>query len=411
MNLPESVQIALANFSRRKLRFLLTLLGIIFGVGAVIAMLAIGAGAQKEAMRIIDAMGARNINISAKKVSEEELPELRKLSLGLSLRDMQTLAEAVPGIVHTSARKQVNVLTVFSASGRSASRVFGVSPSYFETASLRILEGRFLDEYDDRTYAQVCVLGRTAKRRLFGFEPALGGAVKVQDVWLVVVGVLEDRTVGSEEFEGVKIENINNNVYLPIRTVSKKFAFPPMEDEIDEIQLTVSPDGNPEEAAIMAGSLLEKLHNKADDYSVVIPQALLEQHRRTQRIFNIVMGCIAGISLLVGGIGIMNIMLANVLERTAEIGLRRALGARRRDIRNQFLIESLTVSLLGGVLGIGLGEAASAVVAATTHWHTAVTAFSILLSFGVAAVVGVIFGYYPAAQASNLDPVEALRYE
>jgi putative ABC transport system permease protein len=362
-------------------------------------------------MRVIDTLGARNIIITAKRVSEEELPELRKSSLGLSLRELQTLAEAVPGILHASARKRVNVLTVFSASGKSASQVFGVSPSYFLSANFRILEGRFLDAYDDRTFAQVCVLGRTAKRRLFGLENAIGRAVKVQDVWLVVVGVLEDRTLGQEEFEGVKIENINNNIYLPIQTVLKKYAFPAMENEIDEIQLTVSPDGNPKEAAVMAGAHLEKLHNKADDYSVVIPQALFEQHRSTQRIFNIVMGCIAGISLLVGGIGIMNIMLANVLERTNEIGLRRALGARRRDIRNQFLIEALTVSLLGGVLGVGFGEVASAVVAATTHWQTAVTLFSILLSFGVSAAVGVIFGYYPAAQASNLNPVEALRYE
>jgi putative ABC transport system permease protein len=411
MNLAESIQIALANFTRRKLRFLLTLLGIIFGVGAVIAMLAIGAGAQREAVRVIDAMGSRNVIIKSRDIPEEQLVEIRKTSLGLSLREMDTLADAVPGIAYASARKKVNALSVFSLAGKSSSEVYGVSPNYAKASNLDVLEGRFIDESDNTTYAQVCTLGRTAKRKLFGFEQALGRPVKVNDVWFTVIGVLEDRTLGREEFEGVKIENINNHLYIPINTALKKFTFPTLGNEVDEIQLTVTPESNPKEAAIMAGSLLEKLHGKADDYSIVLPQALLEQHRSTQRIFNIVMGCIAGISLLVGGIGIMNIMLANVLERTNEIGVRRALGARRRDIRNQFLIESLTVSFLGGLLGIGFGYAVAGVVAATAHWSTDVTFASVLLSFGVSAAVGIIFGLYPATQAANLNPVEALHYE
>ncbi|MFC2172113.1 ABC transporter permease [Acidobacteriota bacterium] len=411
MNFLQSVRVALSNFSRRKLRFLLTLLGIIFGVGAVIAMLAIGAGAQKEAMRVIDTMGARNVIIKARDIPDEEINKIREKSLGLSVREMETLAEAVPGIAYASGKKKVKALSVISSLGKSTSEVYGVSPTYARSTRLRIIQGRFLDEYDDFTYAQVCVLGRTARRRLFGFEPVLGHHVKVNDVWFTVIGVLEDRSLGRDEFEGVKIENVNNHIYVPIRTILKKFQSPGGESELDEIQLTVLHDTSPKEVTIMAGSLLERLHSGENDYSIVLPQALLEQHRSTQRIFNIVMGCIAGISLLVGGIGIMNIMLANVLERTGEIGLRRALGARRRDIRNQFLVESLTVSFLGGFLGIGFGYAVSGVVAAAANWNTSVTPASVLLSFFVAASVGIIFGMYPASQAASLNPVEALRYE
>jgi putative ABC transport system permease protein len=217
--------------------------------------------------------------------------------------------------------------------------------------------------------------------------------------------------VGGSSFQGVNIGSTADEIYLPVTTAMRKFDRNQLEAPLDEIVVRLKAGVTPQVTAAAIDSLLDRLHAGADDYELVVPEALLEQSRRTQRLFNIVMGCIAGISLLVGGIGIMNIMLATVLERTREIGVRRAVGARRRDIRTQFIIESFAISVMGGVAGIVVGVGIARVVAAYAGWPTVVTLLSIVLSTGVSIAVGLASGIYPAVRAADLDPIDALRYE
>ena len=264
---------------------------------------------------------------------------------------------------------------------------------------------------DEESNAQVCVLGIVAKQKLFGFGDVLDQQIKVNDIWLTVVGVLADSAAEKQEFQGVKVENPNNDIYIPITTALRKFDTEAIENELDRIVVQISPDADIQEQASTINNLMSVMHRYVDDFSIVIPEDLLEQEQRTQGIFNIVMGAIASISLLVGGIGIMNIMLASVLERTNEIGLRRAIGAKKLDIRMQFIAEAVAISLAGGLIGVALGYGISRAVAAFSGWSTIITGGSIGLSFGVSSVIGLIFGIYPAVQASNLDPIECLRYE
>lgn len=407
----ESVRVAISNLSRRKLRSFLTMLGMIFGVGAVIAMLSIGAGAERESLRIIENFGIRNIIVQAKEFKPEELKQIRTESLGVTLRDLQALEAVLQPRPLISAKRLVKTFQVVSEKGRSDSRVLGVSSTYPAIQNLKLLQGAFFLPFDEDAANQVCILGITAKQKLFGFGDVLGERIKINDQWLSVIGVLADANLDKQEFEGVKIQNPNNDIYLPITTSLKKFEKDTLENELNEIIVQVSPNADLKEHAASISNLMATMHRYVDDYSLVVPEKLLEQNQKTQGIFNIVMGAIASISLLVGGIGIMNIMLASVLERTTEIGLRRAIGARRRDIRLQFIVEAVGLSLSGGIVGVGLGYGISRLVAAYSGWSTIITAASIMLSFGVSSLVGLVFGIYPAVQASNLDPIECLRYE
>jgi putative ABC transport system permease protein len=411
MNIRESLAQSLDNLAKRKLRALLTMLGIIFGVGAVIAMLSIGAGAEDQALQVIRQMGLRNILIEGKEYAVEDLRKVREKSLGLSRRDLQALLAVTPNVVRGAGRKTVKAYQVFSEQGKVESRVVAVDAAYLRLKNLTLLDGAFFDGQDEAAYAQVCVLGAAAKQSLFGFENAIGRQLKINNVWFGVTGVIADQTLGKDEFEGIKLQNTNNDIYIPLTTALKKIEFKPMESELDGIALEVADERRTQTTALVVSQMLDKLHNGESDYSLVIPEQLLRQSQQTQRIFNIVMGCIAGISLLVGGIGIMNIMLANVLERTKEIGVRRAIGARRSDIRLQFLIEAITISALGGTLGIGLGFAIAKLVVYFAGWSTIITPWSVALAFGVSTTVGILFGSYPAEQASRLSPIEALRYE
>jgi putative ABC transport system permease protein len=406
------IQLAVSNLKIHKLRSFLTMLGMIFGVGAVIAMLSIGAGAEKESLRIIDTMGLRNIMVRDRDIKDENLKKIREESLGLSLRDVDAIQAVVPDIELYSARKRVKTFQIFSFQGKSDdSNVIGVSPSHFRLARYDLIEGSFFAEPDEREYAQFCVIGSRAGQKLFGHTSPVGQAVKIDKLWFTVVGVLEDYNLGKDEFEGVKIQDFSNDIYIPLATALKKFELKRMESELDEIVVSLKNVVALRPSAVLISQVLTATHGKAEDFSIVVPRELLEQNLRTQRIFNIVMSCIAGISLLVGGIGIMNIMLANIFERTREIGVRRAVGARKYDIWKQFLVEALTISLFGGVIGILFGFAVSRLVALCAEWSTVVTGSSIAMSFGVSAAVGLVFGLYPAVRAARLDPVEALRYE
>jgi putative ABC transport system permease protein len=402
---------ALVNLGRHKLRSFLTMLGMIFGVGAVIAMLSIGAGAEEESLRTIASLGIRNIIIQAKEFKDTELEQIRTESLGVSLRDVEELQSILKPRPLISASRVIKTYQVNSEKARSDSRVLGVSSTYPIIQNLKMRQGSFFLPEDEQANAQVCVLGIVAKQKLFGFGDVLDQQIKVNDIWLTVVGVLADADVEKQEFEGVKVQNPNNDIYIPITTAIRKFDTETVENELNEIVVKIDDSASIREQASTINNLISVMHRYVDDYSIVVPEKLLESRQKTQGIFNIVMGAIASISLLVGGIGIMNIMLASVLERTNEIGLRRAIGAKKMDIRMQFMAEAIAISLAGGIIGVGLGYGISRAVAIFSGWSTIITGVSIALSFGVSSIIGLIFGIYPAVQASNLDPIECLRYE
>ena len=406
----EAVTSGFESLRAHALRSFLAMLGIIFGVGAVIAMLSIGAGAEREALATLESLGLRNVLVTAKDPEREsERQELRRKSLGLGQRDAVAIREAVPGVERVVSKVEIDAWKVLAAGRRAKPRVFGVSHQYPGLVALTVREGRFFDARDEETLAQVCVIGETLRRELFGFEPVLGQPVKVNEQWLSVIGVLKPSS--AREIQGVTVAGTGNDLYLPVTTAQRKFNREPLKSPLDELVVRLAPGTPVQESAAIVATLLDRLHGGAKDYTLTVPEALLEQSQKTQRLFDIVMGAIAGISLLVGGIGIMNIMLATVLERTREIGVRRAIGARQVDIRNQFVIEAFTITATGGLLGIAMGLTIAKGVALYAGWKTVVTLWSILLSVGVSVAVGLVFGIYPALRAASLDPIESLRYE
>ena len=406
----ETFTTALSNLATHKMRTALTMLGMVFGVGAVIAMLSIGAGGEKKALEAIGRLGLQNVIVRAKNVKPEERQELRKKSLGVSLRDGEAIAEAVPNVETVLPRVEVKAYRILAPDAKTKGKVFGLSSAYADLAAVQIAEGRFFDLRDEQEHGQVAVIGQEIRRNLFGYGVAIGKQLKVNDVWLEVIGILgADPSGGS--VNGIPTGSTSQEIWIPVSTAMRKFDRDPLDAPVDELLVKVKEGVSTRETAKLIRPLLDRLHGGADDYEVVVPEALLEQSQQTQRIFNIVMGSIAGISLLVGGIGIMNIMLASVMERTREIGLRRAIGARPRDIRAQFVIESFAISLIGGISGIIIGIVLARLVAAYAGWPTVITASSLLLSTGVSMTVGLISGIYPANRAAELDPIEALRYE
>ncbi|GAB4222749.1 MAG: ABC transporter permease [Acidobacteriota bacterium] len=405
----EYLQAASQDLLRQKLRTLLTMLGIIFGVGAVISMLSIGAGAQQRALSVIDAMGLRNVIVREKVLDDEDRYTIREKSLGLSRRDIEEVRSVVPQVVATSGKKRIDIDRVLSADARSGALAVGVEAAYFELVGLAARRGVLFDEADEAAYARVAVLGAQAARELFGYRDPLGEPIKLGDVWFTVIGVLAPQTLDEQGLEGVSVESADKSVFVPLSTALKNFDRKPLDAELDEIVFEIAPDEPVGRSAAVIAAVLRDLHGGENDFTVVVPEQLLEQSRQTRRIFNIVMGGIAGISLLVGGIGIMNIMLASVMERTREIGIRRAVGAKRRHIVAQFLSESVLISVLGGLVGVLLGFAIAWGVALFSDWSTVITGVSILLAFGFSVAVGIAFGTYPALRASRLDPIEALR--
>ena len=290
--------------------------------------------------------------------------------------------------------------------------VVGTTPEYLTVLNARMNSGVFFSAEDIAETRRVCVLGSDAKRALFFFKDPIGQRVKIRNQWFTVIGVLEDKGAAGGKIGGVlEVRNTDEDIYVPLTTVLRRFQFASDEAELTQITVKVTDSESLSEAATIVRAIMNRRHRGVEDFKIAIPEELLRQSQKTQQIFNVVMGCIAGISLLVGGIGIMNIMLASVLERTREIGIRRALGARRKDILSQFLVESLMVSLLGGTIGVILGYAIPEVITLYAGWRTIVQPWTIALAFGVSAAVGIGFGIYPARQAAMLSPIDALRYE
>ena len=405
----DNVLEALEQLWYHKLRTFLTLLGMIFGVGAVIAMISVGEGAEKEALQLIDSMGVRNLLVEEKTISDDRLAEVRKHSAGLSLSDITASMETLPFVLNYSAEKDIEVHTLFSRQGTSESKVLGVSQNFLSLSRLTVAQGRWFDAEDEKYFRQVVVLGSQTASQLFPKGDALGNKIKVNHLWLEVIGVLDTKFFSKDSFQGVKLGDSSDQILMPLQTALKRFKFKNLSSEIDRFKLELADKVKPEIAAQSLEHLLNRRHSQEDDFTIVIPAALLNQHKETQRIFNIIMSCVAGISLLVGGIGIMNIMLATVLERTKEIGLLRAIGATREDIRNQFIIESFTISALGGLLGIILGFMLAMVITAFAGWPVSYSLSAIVISVVFCALVGLVFGLYPAIKASKLDPIVALQ--
>ncbi len=424
------IRVSVASLGTHKLRTSLTMLGVIFGVAAVVSMLSIGEGAKREALAQISILGVNNIIIRVRAASAESgKDESFRRSPGLTVADGENIAHFSDLIENVVPQRFESSTTIRAGSVESPARVVSTVPSFIRSSSIGVERGRFLTDLDNRDGSQVCVLGAKVRRALFAFEDPIGRSVRIGELDFLVVGTMADKYIGRGKVEGFELKNLNEDVYVPFGTALRKIdrgeaqhfawdgrgrfrredtAFLP---EIDQLTVTVRDMKFVPAATRLVERVMERRHAGVEDYEIVVPESLLRQSQKTQRIFNIVMGAIAGLSLLVGGIGIMNIMLATVLERTREIGVRRAVGATRSDIRRQFLLEAVAICLLGCAAGLVLGLLISRGISLIAGWPTVVAPISIILAVGVSTAVGVIFGVYPANRAAGLDVIDALRYE
>jgi len=426
-------RISFESLGAHKLRTLLTMLGVIIGVAAVIAMLSIGEGAKQEALEQISILGINNVIVTAKAPEVDPASNVAlQRSLGLSMDDGANIAEYSELVSNVVPQRFEPINTVSYRGNEAPVRVVATIPQFTHSSSIEVEYGRFISEVDSRDFSQVCVLGAKAKRTLFAFDDPIGQAVRIGDMEFTVIGVMADKYIGRGKVEGLELKNFNEDVYIPLTTAQKKFDRTELGSmseyishirgmdeggleynipQIDQLTITVTDLKFVPAVTKLVERIIERRHNGVPDYEIVVPESLLRQSQKTQQIFNIVMGAIAGLSLLVGGIGIMNIMLASVLERTREIGVRRAVGAKRTDIMRQFLIEAVTICLIGCSIGIVLGFVISSAISFYAGWQTIVSLFSIVLAVSVSTAVGVIFGLFPAHQASRLNVIESLRYE
>ncbi|MFV0484190.1 MAG: ABC transporter permease [Bacteroidales bacterium] len=430
------VHIAIEAIIDNKIKSLLTALGIVFGVAAVISMLAIGNGAQQEILEQIKLVGVNNIIIepqtSSKEAtstssSTETTDEKVGFSRGLTLLDAQSIKNIIPSVEDVCPIISTNTIAI--SEGRSDKvNLEGTESNYFSMFNIVIEKGDNFSQLQSLSGMPVCVIGKNIESHFFSQEPAVGNYIKCGQEWLRIIGVIEKRNLTGSADGTMSISNTDNKIFIPIQTMLSRFVDRSLVrgddvisnntdsetsstnyNQLDKLIVKVADTEQLSETAKVVGKMLYRRHNEQNDYEISIPELLLKQEQRTKNIFNIVLGAIAGISLLVGGIGIMNIMLASVLERIREIGTRQAIGASRKDIVVQFLAESTLISLSGGVLGIILGILLARGISSFADIKTIITFSSILIAFGVSVVTGVMFGYLPAKQAAQKDPVESLR--
>jgi putative ABC transport system permease protein len=402
------------NLLLHKLRSLLTMLGMIFGVAAVLSMLSIGAGAQQQVMAFIEDLGVRNLIVEAKETTDRQVwAKVRQQSPGLSFRDVRAMQASVAGVDALSPRKRFTPSKLVPKTQADTPTVYGVDPNYLSIGGLRVISGRFFTT-DEAAHADaVCVLGEAARLNLFGLDDPIGRYVKVNEQWFRTIGLAGPQAVAQGDVAGVPAQDRNNVIYVPTAAAMMRLEDnnTAIRDEIDGVYIRVKPDADVTAAAATVRGILTTSHRGADDYALVVPAELLAEQQRTKRIFDIVMVALASISLLVGGIGIMNIMLASVLERTREIGVRRAIGARRTDIVRQFVMETTLIAVAGGTVGLVVGASLSRAIASFAGWSTIISSGSLALAFSVSVLIGLVSGVYPAMKAARLDPVEALHYE
>ena len=410
---PEFLQ-GFDNLRAHKMRSVLTMLGMIFGVAAVIAMLSIGAGAQAQVIAFIEQLGVRNLIVEAREAADDQtFQRVRKLSAGMRFQDLRVIENSVQGIGAASPRKRFLPSKLLPKPFGEMPTVYGVRTSYQTISNLKVTNGRFFTADEDREAAPVTVLGQGAAATLFGAEDPTGRFIKVNEQWFRVVGVAGPQLSAQGNVGGLPATDRNNLIYVPIMSAmlriedSRSYLL----DEIDAMYFSLNQDVDVVSSGTVIRGLLDSLHRNAGDFTVVVPAELLAEQQRTKRLFEFIMVAIASISLLVGGIGIMNIMLASVMERTREIGVRRAIGATRRDVIRQFLVETTLITVSGGFVGTIVGIGLSQLVAYFAGWSTIVTVSSVVVASLVSVTVGIVFGLYPAVRAARLDPVHALHYE
>ena len=445
-NLAEAIRVIMAN----KIRTFLTALGIIFGVAAVITMLAIGKGAEQEILSQLELVGVNNIVVTPipDEANEREFGEEKeggatetiKFSKGLDLLDVASIQTIVPTVKEISP--EIIMETYMINKGRqSPVKLIGITNSFFGTSNVNIGRGENFTEVQNINALPVCIIGEKVEKKLFTGESAIGKHIKVKDVWLKVIGIIEEKLISETAQENLGIRDLNQDIYIPIKTFLVRYKDrkiindEPIDfgsgmivisgnnngpkkrqargnyHQIDRLTVQVNSSNELKATAEVISRMLQRKHNGLLDFEIAIPINLLKQQQKTKQIFNIVLSIIAGISLLIGGIGIMNIMLASILERTKEIGIMKAIGATRQDIILQFLSESILISLSGGVIGCLLGIFASYILELATGIQTIVSMGSILLSFLVATFIGLAFGVLPAKSAANKNPMEAIRNE
>jgi len=419
-SLVRTVRLGVSSLMLHKLRSLLTTLGVLFGTSSVIAMLAIGEGASEEAQEQIRQLGSRNVILRSIKPREDFATgqqTVRVVSYGLTEEDLARVSETFPGVTRVVPVREIYE-EVRRGDRAMNPRVLATLPVYRDVTGRLLLEGRFLTDVDNEKVANVCVLSDEVAKFLFPFESPLGEQVRVGGDYYVVVGTLLSRV--RPQGDAAAAGKSTAEVFIPLETGRKWYGSMQVKlragsREMEEVELheIVVECDSAENVPTVAAACREMLtrNHKQPDYEMVVPLELLIRAQETKRIFNIVLGSIASISLLVGGIGIMNVMLATVTERTREIGIRRALGAKRRHIVQQFLVETVVLSVGGGLLGVALGLVIPVIVEHTAEMRTIVTPSAPLLAFLISAGVGVVFGLYPAARAAQMDPVEALRHE
>ena len=417
-----TLMLGLRSTSRHPLRSTLTALGILLGVASVIVMMAVGEGARYQAIQQIKDLGATNIIVRSVKPVEDNKQNKGQflLNYGLTLADMERIAATIPTVTAVTPMREFHK-DVRHYDRKLDARVVGVTPNYLEMNGLRLSQGRFIGNLDYETFANVVVLGAELAETLFPIEDPVGKIVRVGDKdSYTVIGVTEHRAPSAGIGSSLSAQDFNRDAYIPFATDQARFGKilitfrtgSRQAEKLEVSQITVSIDdmAHVKKTADIIQGLIDQYHSQKDT-AITIPLDLLEKAEETQRIFTLVLGATASISLLVGGIGIMNIMLATVTERTREIGIRRALGAKQRDIAVQFLVETIVLAGAGGLLGVILGVGLSYVVSSRIHVPSIVRPWSPMLAFGVSVAVGLIFGTYPARRAARMDPIEALRHE
>lgn len=435
---------ALWFIKNNKVRTFLTALGIIFGVASVITMLAIGNGAEKEILSQLELVGVNNIVVTPildeEKEGEDESEdeskqnESKRFSKGLDIQDALSVKKLIPSVKLVSPEIIFETYVINNGKQNSV-KLIGISPSYFESTTLTLESGKKFSEYQIKNALPVCIIGKKIEKKIFTGESALGKRIKVKDVWLQVIGVIEEKLISDKAQENLGIRDLNQDVFIPINTFLVRFKDRKIitdkigarrnsnqngpkkriargnYHQIDKLTVQVSNSNELKATAEVLSKMLKRRHNDVLDFEITIPIQLLKQQQKTKQIFNIVLSIIAGISLLIGGIGIMNIMLASVLERTKEIGIIRAIGATEQDVILQFLSESVLISVGGGVIGIIVGIIGAYLIEIFSGIETILSINSITISFFIAVIVGLFFGIFPAKAAARKRPIEALRTE
>ncbi len=420
-----TIQLGIKSLMLHKMRAMLTMLGIIFGVCSVIAMLAIGEGASYEAQQQIKDLGVNNIILKSVKPPDEEQASSQgnsfSIEYGLTYMDVKRIAGTIPNVVQVLPMRII-LEDAFFGRNKQQCRVIGTLPSYETVKNLAIARGRFLTQHDYEVKDNVCVISGRLAHNLFPYQNPIKHAIRVKGEYYRVVGVTAEPVLHMREGTAAAkaTRAWEHEIYVPLSTIKARFgenitrrtsgSFSSEKVELHEVIVRMAEPKYVEEAAEAIEVALKRFHQKRD-YEKNVPLQLLLQAEKTKRIFNIVLGSIAAISLLVGGIGIMNIMLATVTERTREIGIRRALGARKKDIIVQFLVETIVLSIGGGIIGVLLGLLIPYAVSKLTDIATIITPWSLLVAFCISGCIGIVFGIYPARRAANLDPIEALRHE